>query len=169
MIRYYEGENAKLDAEMRKLRRLPVEEDSFNNRSDSLSDYPEWAAWLRGALELEGFKLISRRLSVTSAGIGPGYFELQRHTSSVDEHTDDLEKGVYFGLFVVKSSRPVKSRRGYSTESELRYFDAYGAKTRYSLLPGHVIVFNPRREHELIYYGEKTTFALFCVEKLKDD
>lgn len=169
MIQYYEGENQKLDLEVRKLRRLPVVEGSFNNRYDSLSDYLEWVNWLSGALELEGFKLLSKPLSSRSAGVNSGFFELQRHATSVPEHVDDLERGVYFGLFVLKCSRPARSRRGYDTENELRYYDAFGTKTRSALLPGHLLVFNPRREHELIYYGEKATFALFCVEKLKDD
>ena len=97
----------------------------------------------------------------------PGDFEIQRHTASVDLHTDDVHRRCYFGLLVLECREKESSRyrRYYDNRNELRYYDQFGKKMTKRLGAGEMLVFNPRKPHELIYFGDYTAFALFTVVK----
>ncbi len=165
-----------LSQELQEIRGLPVEEDRFDNMPISMLTYPAFKDKLNELLEVEGCQLEQLPKKGTKAyrnwdsSIGFNAFDLQRHTTSVDEHTDDVSKGRYFGLYVVqnKKATPATRRFGiFDTRTELRYTNQFGEKKRVRLRQGELLVFNPRMKHELIYFGERTTFALFDVKKVK--
>lgn len=165
-----------LSQELKEIRGLPVEEDRFDNMPISMLTYPAFKDKLSKLLEVEGCHLEQLPKKGTKAyrdwdsSIGFNAFDLQRHTASVGEHTDDISVGRYFGLYVVQNKKaiPPTRRSGmFDTRSELRYTNQFGEKKRVRLRQGELLVFNPRMKHELIYFGERTTIALFDVKKVK--
>ena len=165
-----------LDQELKQIAGLPFEDDRFDNMPYSLLHYPAFQAHLNVLLEEEGCHLEQPPKKGTKgyrnwdSSIGFNAFDLQRHTASVDEHTDDVSKGRYFGLYVLKANGAgVSSRRSkyFDTRTELRYIDQFKSKQRTRLDQGTLLVFNPRMKHELIHFGDLTLFALFDVKKVK--
>lgn len=92
-----------------------------------------------------------------------GYVSIQRHSVSVEEHTDDVSTGVYFQCYVV-SLRTVTETR-YDNRPEFRYYDAQGRSNRTRIDEGYSIIFNPRRKHSLIFHGDECTLAIRSVER----
>ena len=164
-----------LSHELKQIAGLTFEDDRFDNMPVSFNEFPLFKERLNDLLELYGFGLEqppkrgTRGYSNWDTSIGFNAFDLQRHTASVDEHTDDVERPRYFGLFVVASVPGSTNRRSryYDNRSEFRYFNELGAKERTRLSVGDLLIFNPRRKHELIYFGDLVTLALFDVKKLK--
>lgn len=155
---------------------MPVEEDRFDNMPISMLTYPAFKDKLSKLLEVEGCHLEQLPKKGTKAyrdwdsSIGFNAFDLQRHTASVEEHTDDVTVGRYFGLYVLGTKETaISSRRSkyFDTRTELRYTDQFKSKQRTRLAQGTLLVFNPRMKHELIHFGELTLFALFDVKKVK--
>ena len=160
-----------VQSDIEKISGLRFDEDRFDNLPYDLDDFPNFRTHISELLDAESCCLYvpkNRSERVWDAGIGEGMFDLQAHTASVDEHTDDVKRGCYFGLFVLKRNfTEFKNRSWFDCRTELRYFNELGAKERTRLDVGKLIIFNPRRNHELIYFGDKTTFLLFDVRKLK--
>ena len=150
---------------------LPFEEDRFDNMPYDLVDFPHFKTHLIELLASDGFGLYEPKTNKEKqydSSIGFGSFDLQRHTASVDEHTDDVKAGCYFGLFVLKRNVEFwKGRQWYDCRSELRFVSPTGTKDRHRLNLYDLVLFNPRRNHELIFYGDHVTLALFDVRKLK--
>lgn len=155
---------------------LKFEDDRFDNMPYSLLHYPAFQAHLNELLEEGGCHLEqppkkgTRGYRNWDSSIGFNAFDLQRHTASVDEHTDDVSKSRYFGLYVLKANGAgISSRRSkyFDTRTELRYTDQFKNKQRTRLDQGTLLVFNPRMKHELIHFGDLTLFALFDVKKVK--
>lgn len=164
-----------LSQELQQIAGLNFEDDRFDNMPVSFNEFPIFKEHVNELLEWEGFGLEQPPRKGTKAyrnwdtSIGFNAFDLQRHTASVDEHIDDVESPRYFGLFVVDTKPVAKSRRAryYDNRSEFRYFNQTGGKERKRLAEGDLVIFNPRRKHELIYFGDLVTLALFDVKKLK--
>lgn len=167
--------NKRLNRELKEIAGLNFAEDRFDNMPFSFNDYPAFKAHLSVLLAAEGCYLNQppkkgdKGYRNWDTSIGFNAFDLQRHTASVDEHTDDVSKSRYFGMFVIETKQPTRSslRGYYDTRSELRYFDPQGYKKRSRLSKGDLVMFNPRKNHELIYYGDLTTVALFDIKRLK--
>lgn len=164
-----------LTEELKQIAGLPFEDDRFDNTPYSMMQYPAFKEYLNEQLSEEDCYLEqppkkgSRGYRDWDTSIGFNAFDLQRHTASVDEHTDDVTKGRYLGLYVVSTKpSPFATRRTryFDSRAELRYTNQYGVKVRTRLSTGTVLVFNPRMKHELINYGDLTTFALFDVKKV---
>lgn len=133
-------------------------------------DYPNLSKYFDVVLKENGLRLVSTRLDKDHS-IPVGLFELQRHTASVEEHTDRLSKGKYFALFVCKNQRVPYYRQSrryfYESTNLLRYYDENGKKRSTKLLEHTLLVFNPNKQHEMIFYGDYSTLLLFTVEKDK--
>lgn len=164
-----------LTKELREIAGLSFEDDRFDNMPTSFNQFPLFKEHVNELLEVAGFGLEQPPRKGTKAyrkwdtSIGFNAFDLQRHTASVDGHTDDVTLGRYFGLFVIDAKPQAASRRSryFDNRSEFRYFNQSGSKERKRLDEGDLVIFNPRRSHELIYFGDLTTLALFDVKKLK--
>lgn len=162
---------ALVQADVDKICGLPFEEDRFDNMPYDLDDFPHFKAHLIELLEVEGCVLYepkTKKEKQYDSSIGFNLFDIQRHTASVGEHTDDVKAGCYFGLFVLKRNTELcKGRRWYDCRSELRYYSHEGKKKKDRLNSFDLLIFNPRRNHELIFYGDHVTLVLFDVQKLK--
>ena len=157
-------------AELNRILKLKFYDNDFNNIGGPFTDYPNLAKYFDKELKKNGLRLIC-----TSDGrdksVPIGFFELQRHTASVEPHTDELRKGRYFALFTAQNRTvPYQKQFGryfYESTNELRYYDESGKKQSTKLLENTLLVFNPNKQHELIFYGDYSTLMLFTVEKDK--
>lgn len=162
-----------LNKEIQQIVGLKFDDDRFNNVPFSFSQFPLFEKELNELLSAEhGFSLekpSNKRYRSWDSSIGLNVFDLQRHTASIDEHTDDVSPKRYFGMYIVKTAQGIHSRRNYyfDTRTEFRYFNENGVKKRTRLNNGDLLIFNPRRSHELVFFGEYTLFALFDVKALK--
>lgn len=101
-----------------------------------------------------------------SSEMPPGKFELQLHDHSVQEHTDDITSGVYFGIKVLEIKKVSDSY--YTSLPLFSYRGAAGEKMSVMFAEDdNIIVFNPRKPHKLDYYGKSVKLALFSVVKAK--
>lgn len=100
--------------------------------------------------------------------IAPGHVELQIHDRSIEEHTDSIKQSEYFQLVVV-STRMKGKPCGYTTKPVMNFYDETGQKRKAVLMSGKSIVFNPRKPHSVIYYGEEYGVAIRTVRKIKND
>lgn len=155
----------KFKSEMKKISRLPHDKNDFMTPAYPFDDYPIVRQELVHQLSELGFELLNdnnRRFH------GPivcaNTFELQTHNRSVPEHTDDVGRGLYFAIFPVKHKNIVKCQEQTMTEFNF-YLDS--GKKCVGLKDVEVVVFNPRKPHSLIYYGDETTFMLFTVKRIK--
>lgn len=171
-------EHRELVTELEKLLKLEVEVDSFNNIPHSFRDFPLLKVQLEELLLEHSLQLSNepdtRNSNYYQANvIGQGAFELQRHTASVNEHTDDIVRSRFFGLYVIATETPDnmtdRRRRYFDNRTELRYFTPGGTKVKQRLEAGTLLIFNPRRNHELVFYGYHTTYMIFDVVRKKHE
>lgn len=105
---------------------------------------------------------VNKKLTLLGLGISSGHIDFQCHDVSVEEHTDDVIKGIYFQLMVV-SLDDCTGNKIYDKRPEIVYFGADGKKHKTKLDVDTSIVFNPRKPHSVIYYGYKYTVAVRSV------
>lgn len=169
-------EHTELITELENILKLEVEVDSFNNTPHSFRGFPILKVQLEELLLEHSLQLSnkpdSRNSNYYQANvIGQGAFELQCHTVSVNEHTDDIIRSRFFGLYVIATETPDnmtdRRRRYFDNRTELRYFTPGGTKVKKRLDVGDLMVFNPRRNHELVFYGDHTTYMIFDVVRKK--
>lgn len=160
----------KSKAELNRILKTKFGDNEFNNIGSPFMDYPNLSKYFDVVLKENGLRLVCTRLDKDHS-IPVGFFELQRHTASVEEHTDILSKGKYFALFVCKNQRVPYYRQSrryfYESTNLLRYYDEHGKKQSTRLLEHTLITFNPNKQHEFIFYGDYSTLMLFTVEKDK--
>lgn len=152
-----------LETTAREIAGLPHDENEFLSPAYEQGEYPAFFDAVQQGLEYLEFSLHGGELS--GSGVLPGKFELQTHTVSVHEHTDDVGAPWYFGLVVLNTTtRGVK----YSYDSIAR-FTGYGRRGKYTreLTVGRLMAFNPRKPHSLTFYGEVPTIALFSVVPMR--
>lgn len=160
----------KSKVELNRILKTKFDDNEFNDNKSPFMDYPNLSKYFDVKLKENGLRLVSTRLDKDHS-IPVGFFELQRHTASVEEHTDRLSKGKYFALFVCKNQRLPYYRQSrryfYESTNLLRYYDEHGKKQSTRLLEHALITFNPNKQHEFIFYGDYSTLMLFTVEKDK--
>lgn len=160
----------KSKVELNKILKLKFADNEFNNIGSSFMDYPNLAKYFDSELKKEGLRLICTSYGKDKS-VPVGFFELQRHTASVEPHTDELSKGRYFALFTAQNKTlPNQKQFGryfYESTNELRYYDENGKRQSTKLLEHTLLVFNPNKQHEMIFYGDYSTLLLFTVEKDK--
>lgn len=146
-----------------KIASLPHDENEFVSPQYEQDDFPVFFDAVREGVKRLGFELSSGR--EFDSGVRVGKFELQTHSVSVHEHTDDVVSPSYFGIVVLNTTtRGIK----YAYDSRAT-FTGYGVKGKYKreLEFGRLMVFNPRKPHSLTYYGEVATLALFSVRPIR--
>lgn len=156
-----------LEKELRKIARLPHPKNEFMSQQYRLNEYPSVLEHITFLAAEKGYTLPTLNRFVDGADNPNGKFEIQTHTVSVPLHTDDFAVGNYLGLLPVASKLLVKDMPSHytTTPTLLRFYE--GHRKREELLQNSLIIFSPWRPHELIYYGEATTFILFALRKRK--
>lgn len=149
----------RLSRQYARIAKLPHDKNDFLSVAYWFSEYPEVESAVFSQAEAAGFGFpdVTKH---TDTPIRPRRFELQTHQRSVEKHLDDVARSYYFGLLPV--ARRVRVRGPFETGT-LLHFGLGGQKLYRRLEIGSLIVFNPRVWHELVYYGEETTFMLFTL------
>lgn len=148
--------------ELTKISKLYHTKNEFLSDLFELKAFPNVLEDIKSQLSEMGLRLLNENERSGGSAIPYGRFELQTHEVSVTPHEDDVPVGTYFALYPVKSTPIVHSR--YPSLTVLRYFLNKEKRTS-DLVIGDLIVFSPRRTHELLFYGEATTFMIFSVKK----
>ena len=149
------------------LRCLSVQCGTFNGPDYPFKDLPDkFVSQLDNQLAHQGFRRgckLSKRYDVA---IEDGYYQLQWHDFSVEEHTDELNVGQFFAIVPYEITIETKHVR-LGSLPDFTYFSPENKKYRCWLdLPtnrSEIVVFNPRRAHKLDYYGRSIKLMLFTV------
>jgi len=153
---------SELAKQLTKIAKLPHAKNEFVNPSVCIAEFPEVERRIVERAAEVGFRLPNPY--APDLPVRARRFELQTHNRSVEEHTDDVQRGVYFGLLPVRARRVVSEP--YRSDTWLHF--RLGRKDlRQRMEVGNLIVFNPAAPHSLVYYGEETTFMLFCLRRIK--
>jgi hypothetical protein len=107
----------------------------------------------------------SKTKTIRDVSIPEGYFEFQKHTVSIESHTDDVANSTFMAMLVVDLQSCVKSR--YDKRPLFTYFDHDNKKQSRRLDTDTLVVFNPRKNHQMMYFGYNYTVLLFSVWKAK--
>ena len=152
----------KLEAEHRAIARLHHIKNEFNSLEYVLGKYPVVEARIKKLLEAQGF---TNDFNTKGVSPSPECFEIQTHNVSVHPHRDALTKGVYFGVYCVKT-KDLRIRTEYLSVTEL-YSSLGKQKQKHNMYEGVLCVFDPRQTHSMMFYGEETTLILFTVKRIK--
>jgi hypothetical protein len=120
---------------------------------------------IRKAAIEQGFHLISHQQRHFDAAIPGGFFEIQWHDHSVEEHSDDVVVPTFFCVIPFEVNKVSKSK--FTQSPRLTYFDGDGKKRQTRINESELIIFNPRKKHSLDYYGLDAKLIIFSVEKFK--
>ena len=143
---------------------LEFEEDSFISFDYDFNLLPNIKDYIEECLNEQGYRLRKRNQIRQALSVPAGKFNIQKHNSSVQEHVDDA---CLFGIFVLEMV--------YTTIPTLADIVCYPALHYYigrskmakRLKIGDVVVFNPKRPHSFIHYGNSPTMLLFSCEKIR--
>jgi hypothetical protein len=120
---------------------------------------------IRKAVIEQGFNLIQNQSRHFDAAIPGGFFEIQWHDHSVEEHSDDVVAPTFFCVIPFAVNRVSKSK--FTQTPKLTYFGGDGKKKQTRMDESELIIFNPRKNHSLDYYGRDVKLIIFSVEKIK--
>jgi hypothetical protein len=120
---------------------------------------------IRKAVIEQGFHLISHQPRHFDAAIPGGFFEIQWHDHSVEEHSDDVVAPAFFCVIPFAVNKVSKSK--FTQSPKLTYFGGDGKKKSTRMDESELIIFNPRKKHSLDYYGLDVKLIIFSVEKIK--
>jgi hypothetical protein len=139
--------------------------NEFANKEQPCSEFP--LIWEEMNLLLEYPCIVpdvNKKLPFSDFGLSVSscHIDFQCHDTSIDEHTDDVERGIYFQLMVV-SLDECTGGKYRDKRPEIVYFGVDGKKNRTRLDVNTSIVFNPRKPHSVIYYRYKYTVAVRSV------
>jgi hypothetical protein len=138
----------------------------FNNPCIELDILPkEFIASIADWINKKGMKLLEKKTSILDPAVTPGFFEIQHHDCSVDDHDEDIESGIYFCVIPYEIYKLSESR--FTHSPRFVSFDKYGKKQDAEMSEFEPIIFNPSRKHRLDYYGKAVKLMLFSVEKMK--
>ena len=143
---------------------LEFEEDSFNSFNFDFNLLPNIKEYIEECLNEQGYRLRKRNQIRQGLSVPAGKFNIQKHNSSVEEHIDDA---CLFGIFVLEMVyTTIPTLAGYDRYPALHYYIGR-SKMVERLKIGNVVVFNPKRPHSLIHYGNSPTMLLFSCEKIR--
>lgn len=155
-----------IEKEQQAIARLKHNRNEFMNPGVPIDRYPLVKSDIEAQLSDAGFELISESGNSFPVNVEPGEFELQSHERSVEEHIDGIDRRFFFAIYPVGTKIRIKRYDPFVSDTELSGF-LDGKRFSKPLRIGEVIIFNPRKPHALIYYGELTTFMLVTVQKRK--
>jgi hypothetical protein len=140
--------------------------NEFTNVEYPSSDFPLIWEEMNMRLEypFEAPKSTDKKFLARSLSITPEYIDFQCHDTSIEEHTDDVMKGVYFQLMVMSLDDCTGSKY-HDKHPVFTYYAPDGKKCSTRLGYDCSIVFNPRKLHSVVYYGYKYTVAVRSVVK----
>lgn len=143
------------------------EKNEFNNSAVYKDDLP--SLWKTMNEHLTSMIAASKqRAGINYLNIPVGYIDLQWHTRSINEHTDDISPGEFFQLFVLSTFKAKEFIDSYvETEPHFHYYDERGKKKTTCLDSGKSVIFNPRKPHSVVYYGESYLVACRTVVRKK--
>ena len=145
---------------------LEFEEDSFNSFDYDFDLLPNIKEYIKESLKEQGYRLRNKNQNQNrvSPSVPAGKFNIQKHNSSVEEHVDDA---CLFGIFVLEIVyTTIPTLAGYDRYPALHYYIGR-SKMVERLKIGDVVVFNPKRPHSLVHYGNSPTMLLFSCEKIR--
>lgn len=114
-----------------------------------------------GASDDYGNAYVQAKTYESDSAPRPGECSIQRHSTSVEDHTDDVSRGVFFQCCFLWLTDRIST--AYDRRPEFLYFDPAGKKHKSRISGGDSIIFNPRKPHSLIFYGAECTLALRAV------
>ena len=142
-----------------------MSKDSFENYPVKAIDYPVLTKMMDKSLLMHPSTSNLKPITNPPSGaeVGMGMIEFQWHRSSIDKHTDDVAKDVFFQMFVLDIINKIDS---YSDKRP--YFSCYNSNKQLitTRLEKHsTVVFAPRLEHSMVYYGAEYLVAIRSVVK----
>jgi hypothetical protein len=142
-----------------------MNKDCFENYPVKATDYPNLTKAMDAALLLNQTTANLKPITSPPSGaeVGVGMIEFQWHRASIDEHTDDVDMDVFFQMYVVDLFYKIDS---YSDKRP--YFSCYNSdkeKMTCRLDKHSTVIFSPRLEHSMIYYGAEYLVAIRSVYK----
>ena len=143
---------------------LEFEEDSFDSFNYDLNLLPNIQDYIKESLNDQGYRLRNKDQIRRGVSVPAGKFVIQKHNSSVEEHVDDA---CLFGIMVLETVyTTIPTLANYACDPVLHYYIGRSKKAE-RLKTGDVVVFNPKRPHSLIHYGNTPTLLLFSCEKIR--
>lgn len=143
---------------------LEFDEDSFDSFDYDFNLLPNIKEYIEECLNEQGYRLRKRNQIRQGLSVTAGKFNIQKHNSSVEEHVDDA---CLFGIFVLEMEyTTIPTLANNVCDPVLHYYIGMTKKAE-RLKTGDVVVFNPKRPHSLIHYGNSPTMLLFSCEKIR--
>lgn len=129
--------------------------------TQSKTEYPILASLLEEAHTDGVFEEdFSPEMVSGDSSIGRKNIEIQWHQASVEEHTDDVCMA-FFKMVVLGLKRAADTQ--FDIRPVFNYYDYHGKNRSMRLQAGDVVIFNPRKNHSMIYYGAEYMVAMVDV------
>jgi hypothetical protein len=142
-----------------------LSKDCFENYPVEAVDYPNLTKAMDTALLLNQTTANLKPIASPPSGaeVGKGRIEFQWHRASIDEHTDDVDRDVFFQMYVVDLINKIDS---YSDKRpQFSCYNSDKEKMTCRLDKHSTVIFMPRLEHSMIYYGAEYLVAIRSVYK----
>jgi len=143
---------------------LEFEEDSFNSFDYDFDLLPNIKEYVKESLKEQGYRLRNKNQNRLGLSVPAGKFNIQKHNSSVEEHIDDA---CLFGILVLEMVYTTIPTLANNVCAPALHYYIGRSKMAERLKVGDVVVFNPKRPHSLIHYGNSPTMLLFSCEKIR--
>ncbi len=137
---------------------LEFEEDSFNSFDYDFDLLPNIKEYIKESLKEQGYRLRNKNQNRLGLSVPAGKFNIQKHNSSVEEHIDDA---CLFGILVLEMVYTTIPTLANNVCAPALHYYIGRSKMAERLKVGDVVVFNPKRPHSLIHYGNSPTMLLF--------
>ena len=143
---------------------LKFKEDKFNSFDYDFDLLPNIKEYIKESLKEQGYRLRNKNQNRLALSVHAGKFNIQKHNSSVEEHTDDA---CLFGILVLEMVYTTIPTLANNVCAPALHYYIGRSKMAERLKVGDVVVFNPKRPHSLIHYGNSPTMLLFSCEKIR--
>jgi hypothetical protein len=142
-----------------------MSKDCFENYPVKATDYPNLTKAMDAALLLNQTTAHLKPITAPPSGseVGRCMIEFQWHRASIDEHTDDVDEDVFFQMYVVDLINKIDSYSDKRPHFSWYNSDKENRTTR--LQRNSTVVFMPRYEHSMVYYGAEYLVAIRSVCK----
>jgi hypothetical protein len=142
-----------------------MSKDCFENYPVKATDYPNLVKAMDAALLLNQTTAPLQPITSPPSGseVGKGMIEFQWHRASIDEHTDDVEEGVFFQMYVVDLFYKIDTLS--DKRPHFSCYNSYKEKMTSRLEKYSSVIFMPRYEHSMVYYGAEYLVAIRSVCK----